>query len=448
MKNLLIIYLLLTGLLLTKTSYSNEDRKANIDEGSSVQKLSDTLGTNLNKKAKDFNISWKAGKGLSFESPGEFKLSIGARIQARYDTWVKSDDPQDGRGNEFGTRRLQMTFAGYAYSPNIFYKYVFNTDKNGEEIAGGTKDAGLGVEDAFFGYKKGMFKITFGQMKIPFDIEELASSSGLEFVDRSAKRLIWERDHGIKFDLSPIKNKVKLTYYLGSGTGGNNTESFFKQSGNTDDHIHAYRIDLTPFGKYKYKQGDLKGGDLKIGLGAAYVQWNNLSVNAGYEVQNDAGNDFVKGKLDDILDKLEIAFDNSGQTTAASTDFDVSAMTYDFRAKMKGFAFEYNYSIITGKDQENAGVGKASTDFHRYQLSYTTPSGWMIGYRHSILDESTGDNTTNSTGDNFTEKAYGISKYFVGHNLKLQATYIDLVEQKTGADAEDDIWMLQAQLKF
>ena len=276
MKNLLIIYLLLTGLLLTKTSYSNEDGKANMDEGSSVQKLSDTLGTNLNKKAKDFNISWKAGKGLSFESPGEFKLSIGARIQARYDTWVKSDDPQDGRGNEFGTRRLQMTFAGYAYSPNIFYKYVFNTDKNGEEIAGGTKDAGLGVEDAFFGYKKGMFKITFGQMKIPFDIEELASSSGLEFVDRSAKRLIWERDHGIKFDLSPIKNKVKLTYYLGSGTGGNNTESFFKQSGNTDDHIHAYRIDLTPFGKYKYKQGDLKGGDLKIGLGAAYVQWNNL----------------------------------------------------------------------------------------------------------------------------------------------------------------------------
>ena len=64
--------------------------------------------------------------------------------------------------------------------------------------------------------------------------------------------------------------------------------NLFKQSGNTDDHIHAYRIDLTPLGKYKYKQGDLKGGDLKIGIGAAYVTWNNLSVNAGYEIQNDA----------------------------------------------------------------------------------------------------------------------------------------------------------------
>ena len=445
MKNLLIIYLLLTGLLLTKTSYSNEDGKANIDEGSSVQKLSDTLGTNLNKKAKDFNISWKAGKGLSFESPGEFKLSIGARIQARYDTWVKSDDPQDGRGNEFGTRRLQMTFAGYAYSPSIFYKYVFNSDKNGEEIAGGTKEAGLGIEDAFFGYKKGMFKITFGQMKIPFDIEEQTSSSSLEFGDRSAKRLIWERDHGVKFDLSPIKNKVKLTYYLGSGTGGNNTESSFKQSGNTDDHIHAYRIDLTPLGKYKYKQGDLKGGDLKIGIGAAYVTWNNLSVNAAYEIQNDAGNDFVKGKLDDILDKLEIAFDNSGQTTAASTDFDVSALTYDFRAKMKGFAYEFNYSKITGKDQENAAVGKASTDFYRHQISYTSPGGYMIGYRYSLLDESTGDN---SNGDNFIEQSYGVGKYFVGHNLKLQATYIDLKEEKPGDDADDDIFMIQAQMKF
>ena len=38
-----------------------------------------------------------------------------------------------------------------------------------------------------------MFKVTFGQMKIPFDIEEQTSSSSLEFVDRSAKRLIWER---------------------------------------------------------------------------------------------------------------------------------------------------------------------------------------------------------------------------------------------------------------
>ena len=321
----------------------------------------------------------------------------------------------------------------------------FNSDKNGEEIAGGTKEGGLGIEDAYFGYKKGMFKVTFGQMKIPFDIEEQTSSSSLEFVDRSAKRLIWERDHGVKFDLSPVKNKVKLTYFLGSGTGGNNTESFFKQTGNTDDHIHAYRIDLTPLGKYKYKQGDLKGGDLKIGIGAAYVTWNNLSVNAGYEIQNDAGNDFVKGKLDDILDKLEIAFDNSGQTTAASTDFDVSALTYDFRAKMKGFAYEFNYSKITGNDQENAAVGKASTDFYRHQISYTSPGGYMIGYRYSLLDESTGDN---SNGDNFIEQSYGVGKYFVGHNLKLQATYIDLKEEKPGDDADDDIFMIQAQMKF
>ena len=46
-----------------------------------------------------------------------------------------------------------------------------------------------------------------------------------------------------------------------------------------------------------------------------------------------------------------------------------------------------------------------------------------------------------TTGDNFIEKAYGISKYFVGHNLKLQATYIDLKEEKPGDDAEDDIFI-------
>lgn len=445
MRNFAIICLLVASLFIAPAAFSKEVATANTDGDSATSKLSAIYGTELNTKAKDFKVSWKAGKGLTFKSGDAFKLSLGARIQARMDTWEKSDDTQDGRGYELGTRRFQIALKGYAYSPNIFYKYVFNSDKNGEEIAGGTKEGGLGIEDAYFGYKKGMFKVTFGQMKIPFDIEEQTSSSSLEFVDRSAKRLIWERDHGVKFDLSPIKNKVKLTYYLGSGTGGNNTESFFKQSGNTDDHIHAYRIDLTPLGKYKYKQGDLKGGDLKIGIGAAYVTWNNLSVNAGYEIQNDAGNDFVKGKLDDILDKLEIAFDNSGQTTAASTDFDVSALTYDFRAKMKGFAYEFNYSKITGKDQENAAVGKASTDFYRHQISYTSPGGYMIGYRYSLLDESTGDN---SNGDNFIEQSYGVGKYFVGHNLKLQATYIDLKEEKPGDDADDDIFMIQAQMKF
>ena len=98
------------------------------------------------------------------------------------DTWEKSDDTQDGRGYEFGTRRFQIALKGYAYSPNIFYKYVFNSDKNGEEIAGGTKEGGLGIEDAYFGYKKGMFKVTLGQMKVPFDSEEQTSSSSLNLL--------------------------------------------------------------------------------------------------------------------------------------------------------------------------------------------------------------------------------------------------------------------------
>jgi len=445
MRNFVIIYLLVASIFIGPAAFSKEVATANMDGDSAADKFATTFGSDLDTKAKDFKVSWKAGKGLTFKSGDAFKLSLGARIQARMDSWEKSDDTQDGRGYEFGTRRFQIALKGYAYSPNIFYKYVFNSDKNGEEIAGGTKEGGLGIEDAYFGYKKGMFKVTLGQMKVPFDSEEQTSSSSLEFVDRSAKRHIWERDHGIKFDLSPVKDQVQLTYFFGSGTGGNNTESFFKQSGNTDDHIHAYRAQITPFGKYKFKQGDLKGGDLKIRAGVAYVQWNNLSVNSDYEIRNDAGNDFVKGKLDDILDKIELAMENAGMTPAATTDLDVTGLTYDFAAKMKGIAYEYNYSKLSGRDSDNAGVGKASTDFYRHQLSYTLPSGLMFGYRYAVMDESTG---TNSGQDKWTETTYGVSKYFAGHNLKLQADYVELVEQKSGKDATDDIYRIQMQLKF
>ena len=446
MRNFVIIYLLVASLFIGPAAFSKEVATANTDGDSAADKFATTFGSDLDTKAKDFKVSWKAGKGLTFKSGDAFKLSLGARIQARMDSWEKSDDTQDGRGYEFGTRRFQIALKGYAYSPNIFYKYVFNSDKNGEEIAGGTKEGGLGIEDAYFGYKKGMFKVTLGQMKVPFDSEEQTSSSSLEFVDRSAKRHIWERDHGIKFDLSPVKDQVQLTYFFGSGTGGNNTESFFKQSGNTDDHIHAYRAQITPFGKYKFKQGDLKGGDLKIRAGVAYVQWNNLSVNADYDIQNDADADYaVKGKLDDILGKIELAMENAGMTPAATTDLDVTAITYDFAAKMKGIAYEYNYSKLSGRDGDNAGVGKASTDFYRHQLSYTLPSGLMFGYRYAVMDESTG---SNSSQDKWIESTYGVSKYFAGHNLKLQADYVELVERKSGKDATDDIYRIQMQFKF
>ena len=161
MRNFAIICLLVASLFIAPAAFSKEVATANTDGDSATSKLSAIYGTELNTKAKDFKVSWKAGKGLTFKSGDAFKLSLGARIQARMDTWEKSDDTQDGRGYELGTRRFQIALKGYAYSPNIFYKYVFNSDKNGEEIAGGTKEAGLGIEDAFFGYKKGMFKITF-----------------------------------------------------------------------------------------------------------------------------------------------------------------------------------------------------------------------------------------------------------------------------------------------
>ena len=52
----------------------------------------------------------------------------------------------------FQTRRLQLGFSGYAYSPNIFYKYVICSDKNGSDCVGAD---GLGIEEAYFGYKVG-----------------------------------------------------------------------------------------------------------------------------------------------------------------------------------------------------------------------------------------------------------------------------------------------------
>ena len=85
-----------------------------------------------------------------------FKLKIGGRMQFRFDSADKnqekrgstSADGSEGVSHDFQTRRFQLTFSGYAYSPNIFYKYVICSDKNGTDCAGA--GAGLGIEDAYF----------------------------------------------------------------------------------------------------------------------------------------------------------------------------------------------------------------------------------------------------------------------------------------------------------
>ena len=132
MRKFLVLFFLFTSLLIVPESFSKEVASSNLDGDSTTQRLVNTFGSDLTKESKDIKLKYKAGKGLEFKGGDAFKLKIGGRMQFRFDSADKnqekrgstSSDGSEGVSHDFQTRRFQLAFSGYAYSPNIFYKYV------------------------------------------------------------------------------------------------------------------------------------------------------------------------------------------------------------------------------------------------------------------------------------------------------------------------------------
>ena len=452
MRKFLVLFFLFASLLIVPESFSKEVASSNLDGDSTTQKLTNTFGTDLTKKSKDIKLKYKAGKGLEFKGGDAFKLKIGGRMQFRADSADKnqekrgstgSSDGSEGVSHDFQTRRFQLAFSGYAYSPDIFYKYVLCSDKNGTSCAGAS---GIGIEDAYFGYKAGkVLKVTVGQMKIPHTLEEQTSSSSLTFVDRSSKHLTFERDHGIKLEATMPNKKFKVIGFLGAGLGGNNARG----SSHADvwDKIYVTRVELTPFGKMKYGQADLKKSDnMKLRLGASQLWWNGLNVNyTGSAFKEEDGSTALDhaGKLDDRIKDIATAYSKNGKTQLTGVTYlDVTSTTYDAGFKYKGLSGEFEHTTLTG-DESILGNGKESLDWTRIQGNYHITNGWVAGYRYGVRDNS------DQTKDKIFEHTYQVSKYFVGHNLKINADYGHInEEQTTGDDKQTRTFRIQAQLKF
>ena len=94
-------------------------------------------------------------------------------------------------------------------------------------------------------------------------------------------------------------------------------------------------------------------------------------------------------------------------------------------------------------------IGDESINWLRLQGSYRIVDGWSAGYRYGKKDQS------DKSNDLITEHTYMISKYFVGHNLKINADYGYINEEQGLSSAgtkQDDkqtrVFRIQAQLKF
>ena len=348
----------------------------------------------------------KFGKGL-FNLVGQdstWTMKVGLRAQL-----LGSSSWEENNGNEtsFLTRRARLKFDGYAYSPKLKYKVelgLSNRDLSGASQY--TSNAPRYILDAVLQWNFYQnFELWFGQTKLPGNRERVISSGNLQQVDRSLlnSRFTIDRDFGFQlrhhFNLTETF-VVKEIFSLAQGEGRNIT------TGNLGGHQYTGRIELLPFGDFASK-GDYKGSDLKrekkpkLAIGLSY-DYNNNAVktrsNQGSYMTIDGADDaYFETNINTVF--LDAMFKYNGVSLMAE---------YSDRTASDAFAKNSDGSLTGDEVQVGKGLN--------LQMGYLFNNDIELSgrYTHIELDK-------NITGKN-PESQYtlGLSKYIVGHKLKVQ----------------------------
>lgn len=380
-------------------------------------------------------VDYKFGKSLrvtAADSSAQMKLNI--RFQSLFSSERSGSD--GGWQSSFLIRRARLKFDGWAINPNLGYKVelaLSNRDLGSKHDFEETNEAPKIVLDAVVRWKiNKTWSLWAGQAKLPGNRERIISSQALQTVDRSSVNSIFNIDremglqlHGkIKTGQSIIRPIVSWSF----GEGRNVTQS------NIGGMHYVARLEWLPLGVFQSK-GDYVGADLKrekipkLALGSTY------SINSGASRQKQSGRFLI---------------DEEGNYLTN----DLQTILVDMMFKYRGFSVmaEYAHKIVANKEikeQEGLRLGLLDANGSSYytgagfnvQAGYLFPNNMEVSARYTHV---TPDTEVSFTGEK--EYTLGLSKYIVGHSLKLQGD-VSLFDIEGQAD-NDLRYRLQMEFQF
>ena len=356
----------------------------------------------------------KFGKGL-FNLIGKdssFSMNISARMQM---LGTSNWDVNNGLSNPSSSllvRRARLKFSGFAYSPKLTYKLELGlSNRDIGKASSFTNEAPKYILDAVVKWNfSGNFVLWFGQTKLPGNRERVISSGDLQQVDRSLLNSRFNIDRDMGFQLRHHFNLtdtfiVKEMFAVSQGEGRNIT------TGNLGGHQYTSRVELLPFGKFASK-GDYRGSDLK------FEPTPKLAMGFTYDFNNDA----VKNRS------------NQGSYMTNDTGFystNISTVFVDAMYKHKGFSVMAEYAY---RDAEDAFAKNSDGSLTGDEVQVGNALNLQTGYLLSKTLEISGRYTNIDWDSDITGKGaenqytLGLSKYIVGHKLKVQTdvSYLDL----------------------
>lgn len=365
-------------------------------------------------KAQD-KTSNRFGKGIRvIAADSSFSMKFGVRMQSLYDGQLnlRTDEYEDG----FQIRRFRLKFDGFVYNPKLEYKIelaIANSDINGGAIPESGNTSNI-VLDAFVNWNfYRNWSLIFGQKKLPGNRERVISSQVLQFVDRSNLNSRFNIDRDLGIHLVYGSEKANLIGALTMGEGRNMIID------NIGGYDYTVRGEYLPFGQFA-NGGDYFGADL------AREPKPKLSLALTYDFNNGASR--KGGQLGEFF----------------PTTTDLSSVFADAYFKYRGFSSMIEYVNKEAPD----GPLVFNTDGTVMDAFYTgeginLQAGYLFKNNLEVAGRYTYVSPEAITGRNpNTQYTVGLSRYFVGHNLKIQ-TDVSFIEEEN----KDDILMYRLQME-
>lgn len=371
-------------------------------------------------------------KGIGLvTSDSLFSLNFQFRMQNRAIYVSKAGSDLAPEGFEFLVRRLRMKFEGFVYNPKLTYYIQLSFargDMDWRSFDNSTVNFSPNViRDAVIFYSPtSRLKLEFGQTKLPGNRQRVVSSGDLQFFDRSIVNARFNIDRDFGFFAHYTTPFVIFRGALSSGEGRNVILS-------NNGLAYTGRVEFLPLGKFKgnndYVEGDLEREEsLKVSLGSTY-SYNESALRQAGQLGNDlyAPRSLNNYEVDLLLKYSGWAWYTEFQRRATSNPITTNASN-QIRTVYDGAGFMSQTSYLFKNNFEVAG---------RYSL--VNPSSRMYN---------------NSEAPSLNEKQVknyelGVTRYFMGHRLKVQGglIYSELTDLRIDA-FHDDFWTVAFQVEL
>lgn len=194
-------------------------------------------------------VSAKFGEGVTFQS-GEVKLNLRGRVQVQGVSVFPTEGSSTARSNAIFVRRARLALKGefpWRLSFNMQLAFsILDMEPDAPNVLRDLNVQWAPLRDVSF---------RLGQMKVPFDVQRVISSSAQQFVDRSTVtgELNLDRDVGLvaySDDLFGWNQRLRYAVGVFGGDGRN-------RIGTNVGLLYGGRIRLSPLGPFDDKlEGD------------------------------------------------------------------------------------------------------------------------------------------------------------------------------------------------